>query len=88
MLDAGMKAPFFALLAVLALNSARAAEVKITQILTDESYERPVVLLSPPDGSKRQFLAEQTGKIKILNPSGADAVFLDFTDPQDGGARF
>tara|TARA_R110002096_G_scaffold4501_32_gene21273 strand:- start:4825 stop:6018 length:1194 start_codon:yes stop_codon:yes gene_type:complete len=75
-----MKALIFASVALFALGSIQAAEVNITPILTDHSFERPVSLMIPPDGSKRQFLVEQTGKIKILGENGESRVFLDFSD--------
>ena len=64
-----------------AVNSALAVEVKVTPIHTDQSFERPVVLIAPPGDTERQFLVEQTGKIKILSASGGTPkVFLDFSD--------
>lgn len=75
-----MKAPFIASLMLLVLGSLHAAEIKITPILTDHQFERPVALMIPPDGTNRQFMVEQTGKIKILGESGKSDVFLDFSD--------
>lgn len=45
--------------------------------------ERPVAIVIPPDGTKRLFLVQQTGKILILpsDESAAQApVFLDISD--------
>ncbi len=64
--------------------SLLAAEVKITRILEQHTFQRPLGLVTPPDDSPRQFLVEQTGKIKVLckdaEPGIEPPVFLDLTD--------
>ena len=58
-------------------------EVKLQPIYENLEVERPVSLIVPPDGTKRRFLVEQTGKIRILpaDESASEAkVFLDLTD--------
>jgi len=77
-----MKSLIYATLGLLLGATAAQAEIKLTEILTDYSFERPVSLVTPPDGTRRQFLVEQTGKIKIIQ-EGAEGdlpVFLDFSD--------
>jgi len=71
-------------------TALQAAEVKMTPVFTGLKFERPITLLTPPDGTKRQFLVEQTGKIKILPKDGASepAVFLDFTDREMAEKEF
>ncbi len=77
-----MKSPVRALLALLIVTGTASAELELKQILTDQTFERPVALVTPPDNSQRQFLVEQTGKIKILHGdrAGELPVFLDFSD--------
>ena len=43
---------------------------------------RPIVLVTPPDGTKRLFLAQQRGQVRILPPdesSNKAAMFLDLS---------
>ena len=66
---------------LLVANDASAANVKVTEIWKDQSFQRPVSLVSPPDKTNRLFLVEQTGKIKILDKDGkGTGIFLDFSD--------
>jgi len=57
--------------------------VQLQPAFSKVELERPVALIVAPDGSGRQFLVEQTGKIKVLpdDESAAEAtVFLDWTE--------
>lgn len=78
------KAPWISTLvgaALLFANSAAAdTAIKLTEILTDHKFERPVALITSPDDSGRQFFVEQTGKIKIIKDGKVAGVFLDFSD--------
>lgn len=61
---------------------AEAPKVKLEKIYAGVAVERPVSIQIPPDGSKRRFLVEQTGRIKLLPPDegGSEAaVYLDLT---------
>lgn len=46
------------------------AEVKVKLQLFADTLVHPLVMLSPPDGSKRQFIVEQVGTILIRMPDG------------------
>jgi glucose/arabinose dehydrogenase len=62
---------------------AQAPAVDLAPLYGSLKIERPVSLQIPADGTKRRFLVEQTGRIKILpaDESGTEApVFLDLTD--------
>jgi len=62
-----------ALVALLLLGlwagAAPAAE-KVKLQLFAEGLVHPLVMLNPPDGSKRLFIVEQTGAIQIMMPDG------------------
>ncbi len=74
------------LLAVLACSSitlAAEAAVKLQPAFQNLTIERPVAVVVPPDGTKRLFLAQQRGQVRILpkDESGAEArMFLDLSD--------
>ena len=77
--------PIFALFVSLIagpLTAADSPKVKLEKIYANLGVERPISLQIAPDGSKRRFLVEQTGKIKLL-PSDESAssakVFLDMS---------
>jgi len=58
-------------------------QVKLQRVYESLSVERPVSVVIPPDGTKRQFLVEQTGKVKIMpdnEKSGDSKVFIDLSD--------
>ncbi|TLD70359.1 PQQ-dependent sugar dehydrogenase [Phragmitibacter flavus] len=60
-----------------------AQSYKVEPAFPNLVLERPVSLVVAPDGSGRQFLVQQRGKILILpkDEAGSEAkVFLDFTD--------
>lgn len=60
-----------------------APQVEMQRVYEDLAVERPVSVVIAPDGTKRQFLVEQTGKVKILpgDEKGGEAkVFLDFSN--------
>ena len=46
------------------------AVVKVKLQLFAEGLVHPLVMLNPPDGSKRLFIMEQTGTIQIMMPDG------------------
>lgn len=61
---------------------AEAPKVKLERVYAGLAVERPVSIQVPADGSKRRFLVEQTGRIKILpaDEKAAEAkVFFDMT---------
>ena len=58
-----------ALVVALSVGSAPAAEKVKLQLFAD-NLVHPLVMLNPPDGSKRFFIVEQTGTIQILMPDG------------------
>jgi glucose/arabinose dehydrogenase len=62
---------------VLAAGPA-SAELTVNLQLAAEGLTAPVSLVSPPDGTKRRFIVEQIGVIKILMPDGKvlDEPFL------------
>jgi len=73
---------FLAILGMLSFSSAEEVNVKLTPIYSNLQIERPVSLIIPDDGTKRRFLVEQTGKIKILpaDENAAEAkVFMDLS---------
>lgn len=60
-----------------------APKVKLQRVYESLAVERPISVVVPPDGTKRQFLVEQTGKIKIMpaDETGSDTkVFIDLSD--------
>ncbi len=83
-LPAFVVASFFGAIATLpAISEEAAPAVKLQPIYENLKVERPVVLAIPPDGTNRRFLAEQTGRIRILpaDETATEApVFLDITD--------
>ncbi len=65
------------------IATVAAPKVKLQRVYESLAVERPVSIVIPPDGSKRQFLVEQTGKIKIMpgDEKGSEAkVFIDLSD--------
>ncbi|MCB1063895.1 MAG: PQQ-dependent sugar dehydrogenase [Verrucomicrobiae bacterium] len=65
------------------LQAEDAPAVKLEAIYQNLEVKRPVSLVVPSDGTKRRFLVEQTGRIRILpaDESTAEApTFLDITD--------
>ena len=63
-------------------SSAEAPKVKLEKIYGGLAIERPVSVQIAPDGTRRRFLVEQTGKIKLLPADEAATeakVFLDMT---------
>jgi len=58
-------------------------KVSLQRVYESLAVERPVSVVVAPDGTKRQFLVEQTGRIKIMpgDEKGSDAeVFIDLSD--------
>ncbi len=69
--------------AALPLSVAAAAHppaVTLQQEFTACSFERPITLVIPPDGTNRLFLAQQTGKILILPANRTDSATTTFLD--------
>ena len=57
--------------------------VKLQPVFENIKIERPITVVVPPDGTKRLFLVQQRGLVRILpkDESGADAkTFLDLSD--------
>ncbi|MBL9154168.1 MAG: PQQ-dependent sugar dehydrogenase [Verrucomicrobiales bacterium] len=78
-------AGFLSCLSLISVASAQEAApaVDLAPIYGGLKIERPVAVQIPDDGTKRRFLIEQTGRIKILpaDENGTEApVFLDLTD--------
>jgi glucose/arabinose dehydrogenase len=59
--------------------SPTSAELTVNLQVVAEGLTAPVALVSPPDGTKRRFIVEQIGVIKILMPDGKilDEPFLN-----------
>src|SRR5947207_2520850 len=85
-----MKPPLFVFLCLCCLVQlavARAGAPAGVQLLTDITLETVVTGLASPvyvtnagDGSRRLFIVEQAGRIKVLQPgSSSPTVFLDIT---------
>jgi glucose/arabinose dehydrogenase len=57
------------------------AVVKVKLQLFADGFVHPLVMLSPPDGSKRLFIVEQSGTIQILMPDGKlrSTPFIDLS---------
>ncbi|HEX7126015.1 MAG TPA: PQQ-dependent sugar dehydrogenase [Thermodesulfobacteriota bacterium] len=55
------------------------AEVEVRLEPVAEGLTHPLILVSSPDGSRRRFIVEQTGQIRVLMPNGRllDEPFLD-----------
>ena len=68
----------FASGAVLGQGSAAPYTLRLETILT--GLDRPILYRASPDASKRMFIVEQTGKIKVLQPGASTAaVFIDLS---------
>lgn len=72
---------------------ASASGFQLIRVFPNLSVERPTSIVRPPDGTKRQFLVQQGGKVLILptDESGRDStVFLDISDRKlaDAGGDF
>ncbi|MFK5922312.1 MAG: PQQ-dependent sugar dehydrogenase [Verrucomicrobiota bacterium] len=73
----------FAVIGNLQPLAEAAPKVKLQRVYESLAVERPVSIVIPPDGSKRQFLVEQTGKVKIMpsdDKGNESKVFLDLSD--------
>ena len=51
-------------------GAAASAEITVSLQPVAEGLTAPMQLISPPDGTKRRFIVEQIGLIKILMPDG------------------
>jgi glucose/arabinose dehydrogenase len=55
------------------------AQVQLVEIAS--GFDRPLGLVSPPDGSGRLFVVQQSGRIRIIENGGyKEPPFLDLTD--------
>ena len=73
-------ATLLSVIVLLATMSAPAsAQVTVNLQVVAEGLTAPLLLTSPPDGTKRRFIIEQIGLIKILMPDGKmrDEPFLN-----------
>lgn len=63
-------------------NANITTQVGLKKVSPDSALNSPVKAISPPDGSNRLFVADQTGKIWIMLPNGtwSSAPFLDITN--------
>jgi glucose/arabinose dehydrogenase len=63
------------------------ADIELVEVAT--GFTSPVYLTNARDGSRRLFIIEQAGRVKVLQPgSTAQAVFLDITSKVlSGGER-
>ncbi len=70
-------AVFSLFLSAILFRPAFALDVKLEAVA--EGFTAPMMLVSPPDGTKRRFIVEQIGLIKILTPDGKllDEPFLN-----------
>jgi glucose/arabinose dehydrogenase len=61
------------------LIPAASAEVTVNLQLVADGLTAPLIMVSPNDGTKRRFIVEQIGQIRILNADGklADEPFLN-----------
>ena len=74
---------FFATTFVLGTAVTAAPKVKFTQVYPNLDTKLPVSLVVPPDGTDRQFLVLQGGKILLLpkdNNASEAKVFYDISD--------
>ena len=55
-------------------------ELDLELMYQELSFDRPVALLFPNDGTDRGFVVEQPGQIKLLKSDGDVARFLDIRD--------
>src|SRR5688500_1232228 len=51
-------------------GTVASAEITVSLQAVAEGLTAPMQLISPPDGTKRRFIVEQIGLIKILMPDG------------------
>jgi glucose/arabinose dehydrogenase len=80
---------FFAaltLLVALGCSVSSGAQAKIVLELVAHGLNAPVFLVSPPDGSDRRFVGDQTGFVSELTAEGLrnDPPFLDLRDQMIG----
>jgi glucose/arabinose dehydrogenase len=68
-----------AVLTICFMSESALAKVTVKLELVAEGLIHPLVLLSPPDGTKRRFIVEQSGSILILKRDGTllPKPFLD-----------
>jgi glucose/arabinose dehydrogenase len=66
------------LLALLAAPGAAWAAFQLELVVS--GLDSPLYVAQPRDGTGRLFVVEQPGRIKVLEPGGGLAVFLDISD--------
>jgi glucose/arabinose dehydrogenase len=66
----GLKAILVSMLVLGLWTGSAWATVQLKLQLVAEGLVHPLVMLNPPDGSKRLFIVEQPGTIQILMPDG------------------
>lgn len=68
-----------ALLLVGVATGTATAQVTVNLQVVAEGLTHPLMLISPPDGTKRRFIIEQIGVIRVLMPDGKllDEPFLN-----------
>ncbi len=61
------------------VSTSASAQVTVNLQVVAEGLTAPMTLVSPPDGTKRRFIVQQIGVIKILTPEGKllDEPFLN-----------
>lgn len=72
-----------ALLCFALLPAAWADSIRLQPAWPGVKVDRPITLLEAPDGTGRQFLVQQRGKVRILprDPAGTETrTFLDLSD--------
>jgi hypothetical protein len=64
---------------------AQPSRISLSPVVS--GLESPVYITTPKDGSNRKFIVEQAGRIRILQPPAAPALFLDITAKVLGGGE-
>lgn len=69
----------FTAMLVMMLSAPGSAQVTVKLETVAEGLTAPLILVSPPDGTKRRFIVEQIGLIRIVTPDGKllDEPFLN-----------
>jgi len=71
-------------------SSAPKAQYTIVRVFDKLTFEQPVELISPDDGSNRIFVVEQNGVIKVLTGNDADrkaSIFLTIENKVTSGGE-
>ncbi len=70
----------YALIALPALSLADELEIQLVPAYEHVAIERPITLVVPPDGTKRHFLVQQRGQVRILPKDEASSETVTFVD--------